>query len=154
MLVGLEPLPLHHLPRVRLILLHPHVVGEPHVFVHVEVEEGAGDAPGPGLDQVVEGVVSRDDQILLHEQEPFRRRPPQLRKLLRESRLRLLQEGPHRGSLGHRQAAPVPGAVPVAEDDLQRLFLDARLLLRPLGRQPGALRQNPLLPEPVMCVER
>jgi hypothetical protein len=67
-LVSLVPVPQTHLPRVRFVLLHARVVDHAHVLVNVEAEQRAALTARLHHDEVVEGVVVQDDQVLhVHE---------------------------------------------------------------------------------------
>ena len=84
-LVPLIPGPQTDLAGVRLVLLHRGVVHQPHVLVHVKLEERAALAPRLGDDEVVEGVVVWDDEVLFDVHELVHTGRLQLVKLLQQS---------------------------------------------------------------------
>ena len=57
MLIPLVVTPFHHLACVRLVFLHCRIREQPHVIMHVKVEQRAGFATGFVQDEVVERVV-------------------------------------------------------------------------------------------------
>jgi hypothetical protein len=120
-LVPLVPAAVHDLARVRLVLLHADVVHHPDVLVHVEVEERTRLAPGLGDDEVVEGDVVRDDEVLLHVAQAVAAQPAHLAEVGRQLRLHQLQEAAHGRALGDLHGPPVPRAVPVTVHDLHHL---------------------------------
>mmetsp|Transcript_45250 Transcript_45250/g.117186 ORF Transcript_45250/g.117186 Transcript_45250/m.117186 type:complete len:361 (+) Transcript_45250:71-1153(+) len=138
--VPLIPFPVHDLPRVALVFLDPHIVGDPHVVVHVEVEERTRLASRLVLDKAVEGRVVREDEIFLHVHQVVGRDPPQLGEVLPlQLRLGLGEELADVEALLHHGAAAMARAVPIRVDDLQLLVLHRLLLFLIL------LDQRPLL---------
>jgi hypothetical protein len=63
-LVFLVEPPGEHLARVRLLLLHRRILDLADVVPQVKLEQRAGLAARPGHDELVEGVVVGEDQIL------------------------------------------------------------------------------------------
>lgn len=63
--VPLEPLALDDFAGVTLLLFDPRIADHADVVVHVKVEKWAGLASGLVDDELVEGVVVRDDQVFL-----------------------------------------------------------------------------------------
>lgn len=82
MLVALVVRALHDLARVGLILLDTGIVGQADVVVHIKAEQRAGLSAGLVDNEVVEGVVVGDDQILLDVHHVIDADAPQLLELL------------------------------------------------------------------------
>ena len=65
MLVPFVPVSFHHLARMRVGLLLGRVVDQADVLGHPKVKQGTGLPASLGLDELVEGVVLREDNVLL-----------------------------------------------------------------------------------------
>jgi len=81
-LVALVIRSLHHLSCVGLVLFHIGIVGQTDILVHIKTEEWSRLSTGLVDNKVVEGVMVRDDQILLHIHHVVNTDTTQLLKLL------------------------------------------------------------------------
>mmetsp|Transcript_25622 Transcript_25622/g.60958 ORF Transcript_25622/g.60958 Transcript_25622/m.60958 type:complete len:347 (-) Transcript_25622:162-1202(-) len=148
-LVFVVPMPLHHLSRVRLVLLLCGVVREPHVFVDVKVEKRPALPPRLVDDELVERHVGWDYEVLLDVHQVGDLSRPHLAELGRELLADFPKEVLYRVALADIDLPPVPAAVPVAVGDLEGLLLDPLLLLLPLPLELGAQLLLLLLALPV-----
>eukprot|EP00408_Alexandrium_pacificum_P063964 CAMPEP_0171177660 /NCGR_PEP_ID=MMETSP0790-20130122/12352_1 /TAXON_ID=2925 /ORGANISM="Alexandrium catenella, Strain OF101" /LENGTH=304 /DNA_ID=CAMNT_0011642561 /DNA_START=351 /DNA_END=1262 /DNA_ORIENTATION=+ len=131
------------------VLLDAHVVGHPNVVVDVEVEERPGLPARLLLDELVEGHVVRDDQVLLDVHEVVQRGRAELGEVrLLELAFALLEERPDGEALLADGAPAVARAVPVGVGDLE-LLVPPRLLL-PLV----LLHERPLLLQDALLAVR
>ena len=134
-LVTLVPAAQTHLACMRLVLLHFSVVGQSDVVVHVEHEEGPGLAPGLGDDEVIEGVVVGNDEVLLDVHQLVHADRLEVVELLAQRVQRPVQELLDGVALLQLDLAPMARPVPVAVGDGDLLRLDAFLLVLPLLAQ-------------------
>ena len=119
MLIPLVPTAEDHFAGMRLMLLPARVVHQSDVLVDVKLEQRAKFAAGLRDDEIVEGVVLRDDHVLFDVHQLVHGGHAQLIELRPQDVETFLQKLLDCVALSHRLGATMSGSVPVAKDNLE-----------------------------------